>query len=182
MKFLLQKIRKHGILAYLLLVCFFILAQLNPVFAAGIYTVDVEKVFRSSKTAALGQKHLTEARKSLEKGYEQLRSTYDSQPENIRQKALAEGANALNRQLAIEQQAVDAIVTKMMMDEIHAWREAHKADAVLAKQNVLDAATANDITNAIISAMDKKTPKFAELPVVTIKPVTSPAPATPKKP
>ena len=138
-------------------------------FSAGVYVVDVEKVFSQSETARAGQEHLSEARRALEKGYDDLRAAYYNQPEDVRQKALNEGAQALNRQLAIESQAVNAVVAKRMNEEISAWRKVKKADLILPKQGALDFAEGADITNEIIAAMDKVKPKFSDLPVITIK-------------
>lgn len=136
---------------------------------SGIYTVDVEKALSSSKTAQAGQAHLQKARKALEAGFEQLRQIYDQQPEAIRQQALSEGAATLSRQLSLEQEAVKGIVAKMMLEEIRAWRESHGAMAIIPRQNLLDAAKEIDITDLIISAMDAKTPKFPDLPVVSVE-------------
>lgn len=138
--------------------------------ASTVYVVDVEKVLTRSRSAQAGQAHVKDARKALEQGFEQLRQLYDKQPEEARQRVLSDGANALSRQLALEQQAVNNVVANMMMEEIKAWRQANKADLVIAKQNLLDASDAVDITDAIIQNMDTKTPKFADLPVVSVNP------------
>ena len=138
--------------------------------ASTVYVVDVEKVLTRSRSAQAGQAHVKEARKALEQGFEQLRQAYDKQPEESRQRILNDGANALSRQLALEQQAVNSVVANMMMEEIRAWRQANKADLVIAKQNLLDASEAVDITDVIIQNMDTKTPKFADLPKVSVNP------------
>lgn len=144
--------------------------------AASVYVVDIEKVLTRSNAAQAGQNHVKEARKSLEQGFEELRKTYDGQPEETRQRILSEGANALTRQLTVEQQAVNGVITGLMLETIREWRQANKADIIVAKQNLLDASDAVDITNAIIQGMDAKQPKFADLPVVSINPPGGQAP------
>lgn len=154
-----------------------------PCFSAAItvYVVDVEKVLTRSKAAQLGQAHLKDARKALEDGFEQLRRVWDKQPEEARQRILSDGANALSRQLALEQQAVNAVVTGMMLEEIRAWRKANRADIIMAKQGLLDASEAVDITANIMRGMDARQPKFADLPVVSVQPPNAGQAPPPRK-
>lgn len=142
-----------------------------------VYVVDVDRIFSASKAAQAGQAHVKEARTALEQGFDQLRQTYDKQPEDIRQRVLNEGASTLSRQLSLEQQAVNLVISNMMLNEIRNWRKANNANIVIAKQNLLDAADSVDITAAILQAMDAQTPKFADLPVVSITPPQAPAPS-----
>lgn len=132
------------------------------------YTVDVEKVLSQSKAAKAGQEHLNKVRKVLEDGYAKLEKTLAKQPDAEKRQGLVEGANALQRQMNIEQQAVTNVVSQMMLAEVQNWRKTNKADLVLPRQNALDASPGIDITGEIISAMDKKEPKFADLPKVTV--------------
>lgn len=161
-------------------ICFFLLAFLaTPVFAAlpgGVYVVDVEKVLASSKASQQGMEHLAEARKALEKGYDDLRKVWDKRPEGERAKSLSEGAQALSRQLNIELQAITQVISAMMLEEIKIWRENNKAALILPKQSVLDAGPEADITDVIIAQMNNKQPKFAPLPVVSVKPLEEDAP------
>lgn len=177
-----MKIKYLKILLFGLLATFFA----SQVFAANasVYVVDVERVLTRSRAAQAGQAHIKEARKTLEDGFEKLRQLYDKQPEDIRQRVLSDGANALSRQLSLEQQSVNSVITTMMLDAIKAWRKANKADIVVARQNLLDASDDVDITAAIIQAMDAASPKFADLPVISINPPEqtsqSVAPAAPE--
>ena len=132
------------------------------------YTVDVEKVLSQSKAAKAGQEHLNKVRKILEDGYAKLEKTLAKQPDAEKRQGLVEGANALQRQMNIEQQAVTNVISQMMLGEVQAWRKTNKADLVLPRQNALDASPGIDITDEIITAMDKKEPKFADLPTVTV--------------
>ena len=68
----------------------------------------------------------------------------------------------------IEQQAVTNVVSQMMLEEVKAWRKRNKADLILPRQNALDASPGIDITTEIITAMDRKDAKFADLPKVTV--------------
>ena len=132
------------------------------------YTVDVEKVLSQSKAAKAGQEHLNKVLKVLEDGYSKLEKTLAKQPEAEKRQGLLEGANALQRQMNIEQQAVSNVVSQMMLAEVQNWRKTNRADLVLPRQNALDASPGIDITSEIITAMDKKEPKFADLPTVTV--------------
>lgn len=165
--------------------CFLLLFLLYPGswqgYCATIHVVDVERILATSRAALAGQKHVREARRILENGFDELRRLYDESPEEERQKILNEGASALIRQLDIEQQAVNATVSEMMLETIREWRQANNADLVIARQNLLDASNAADITDAIIQAMDAKTPRFGDLPVVNIMPPDETPPKAPGK-
>lgn len=167
------------ILAFIALVCLLCACLGEAPNAAQFtaHTVDVEKVLTQSRAAKAGQEHLAKVRSVLEGGYAQLEKVLAREPEAEKRKGLAEAAVALQRQLNIEQQAVTNVISQMMLEEVQAWRQANKADLVVARQNVLDAAPGIDITGEIILAMDKKQPKFPDLPKVT---VNKPAKAEPK--
>ena len=109
-----------------------------------------------------------QARAALEKGYADLSKAWEKQPEAERARVLAEGARALSRQMGIEQQAVTGVVAALMLEEVKKWRAANKAGLVIARNSVLDAEPEADITAAIIAAMNTRTPKFADLPVVNV--------------
>ena len=132
------------------------------------YTVDVEKVLSQSKAAKAGQEHLNKVRKVLEEGYAKLDKVLAREPEAEKRKGLNDAALALQRQMNIEQQAVRNVVSQMMLAEVQNWRKTNRADLVLPRQNALDASPGIDITSEIITAMDKKEPKFADLPKVTV--------------
>ena len=132
------------------------------------YTVDVEKVLSKSNAAKAGQEHLAKVRKVLEEGYAKLDKALAKDSEAERRKGLTDAAVALQRQMNIEQQAVTNVISQMMLAEVQAWRKTNKADLILPRQNALDASPGIDITDEIILAMDKKNPKFADLPKVTV--------------
>lgn len=148
--------------------------------ATGIYVVDVQKVMRVSKIADQGREHLAKVRNILDKAYADLKTAWEKAPEADKNAALADGARKLAAQLAMEEQASTKVVTDIMVEEIKKWRQGNNALVVMPLQNILDADQSIDITTAIIMAMDRQTPKFAELPVVNI--VKPDLPAAPKKP
>lgn len=155
-----------------------------------IAVLDVEKVLKDSKASAQGREHLAAARKSLEAGWAELQKKWQGKPEKQRKQVLAEGLRALNTQMANEESAANKVVLALMQKKVQEWRKSNNCQYVIARQNLLDAGETADITAAVIALMDKETPKFAELPKVTVhepkveeaaKPVAKPAPKAPAK-
>lgn len=140
--------------------------------------VDIEKILIQSNAAHLGREHIKAVRGTLEQGYEELRKSLASLPEQQKQKEMQEAAHALNQQLELEKAAVNQVITRIMMEEIRSFRIQNKLELVLPKQVILDADAGIDITNQIIKAMNAKKPTFGKLPVVQVKKQPTP-PATP---
>ena len=134
-----------------------------------VAVVDVDRVLREAKAAAAARSHVAEAQKQLKTGWEQLQKTWENAPKEQREKALAEGLQALNRQMAIEEAAARNVVLAMLREEAHHWRKEHGAQIVVPLQGLLDADAAVDITSSVIRAMDARKANFAALPRVEIK-------------
>ena len=132
-------------------------------------TVDLEQIMLHSRAAEAGRAHLAQARQRLEQGFADLQKAWAKAPAKEREKVLQEGALALNRQMAAEEAAVQNVVNKLLLEEVKAWRKAHKAALVLARQNVLDADGTLDITTSVLKAMDAREVSFPALPVVSVK-------------
>ena len=131
--------------------------------------VDVERVLRESAPAQAARKHLEEARTVLQKGMEALEQEWKDAPEAEQRKAVAEGLAALNRQLAAEEAAANAVVMKLLREECEKWRATHKVVAVVSRQNLLAADAGADITPEVIAAMNARSPEFPALPAVQVK-------------
>lgn len=143
--------------------------------------VDIEKVLIQSNAAHLGREHIKEVRNALEQGYTQLQQSLAKLPEQQRQKEMQDAAKALNQQLELEKNAVNRVITQMMMEEIKSYRIKNKLELVLPKQVILDADAGIDITNQIIKAMNTKNPVFGKLPVVQVRQQPTTSKAQPKK-
>ena len=79
--------------------------------------VDVEQVLRESAPAQAARKHLEAARAVLQKGMNALEEEWKDAPEAERRKAVAEGLAALNRQMANEEAAANAVVMQLLREE-----------------------------------------------------------------
>ena len=128
-----------------------------------IVYVDVQKVYSDSKAAQA-------AEDALQKGMDEIGQTYANAAQDARENAVREGIIKLNTQMEREREAARQVVFKTMQDAIDHYGEQNPSTTVVARQNLLrPAKDMKDITADIISEMDTKTPKFAELPKVSVK-------------
>lgn len=137
--------------------------------APRLATVDLERIMTRSGAAEAGRAHLAQARQRLEQGFADLQKAWAKAPDKEREAVLRDGALALSRQMAAEEAAVRNVVNTLLLEEVRAWRQAHKAALVLARQNVLDADDTLDITSSVLTAMDARKAVFPALPVVSVK-------------
>ncbi|WP_241159594.1 OmpH family outer membrane protein [Desulfovibrio sp. ZJ200] len=137
--------------------------------APQIATVDLERIMTRSSAAEAGRAHLAQARQRLEQGFADLQKAWAKAPAKEREAVLRDGALALSRQMAAEEAAVQNVINKLLLEEVKAWRQAHKAALVLARQNALDADDTLDITSSVLTGMDARKPAFPALPVVSVK-------------
>lgn len=134
-----------------------------------VVCVDVERVLSQSRAAQQANEHLGKVQTILQNGLAAYQEELKKSPEEKRQQELRQGLAVLQRQLALEQAAARDVVSKHMLAQIEAWR-ADKGDvAVIARQNLLSAPAALDITTDIISRMDAGSVTFADLPRVSIR-------------
>ena len=131
--------------------------------------VDLERIMSQSRAAEAGRAHLAQARQRLEQGFANLQKAWAKAPDKEREAVLRDGALTLRRQMAAEEAAVQNVVNGLLLEEVKAWRKAHKAALVLPRQNVLDADASLDITAAILKGMDARKAVFPALPVVSVK-------------
>ena len=146
--------------------------------ATEIAVVDAERILAQSTPGKKGQEHLNEVQKVLQKGYNDLVSLYrgrENSPEA--QEIIRQGQAALEQQMAVERNAVLAVLQSELMAATEAWQKKNpKIQAVVSRQLLLGAVPKLDVTSAVMKEMNKRTPKFAALPTVT---VNKPAPAQP---
>ena len=135
-----------------------------------IVYVDVQKVYSDSKAAQAAEEHMKQVRDALQKGMDEIGQTYANAAQDARENAVREGIIKLNTQMEREREAARQVVFKTMQDAIDHYGEQNPSTTVVARQNLLrPAKDMKDITADIISEMDTKTPKFAELPKVSVK-------------
>ena len=122
-----------------------------------------------SRAAEAGRAHLAQARQRLEQGFADLQKAWAKAPDKEREAVLRDGALTLRRQMAAEEAAVQNVVNGLLLEEVKAWRKAHKTALVLPRQNVLDADDTLDITASVLKGMDARKAIFPALPVVSVK-------------
>lgn len=131
--------------------------------------VDLERIMSQSRAAEAGRAHLAQARQRLEQGFADLQKAWAKAPDKEREAVLRDGALTLRRQMAAEEAAVQNVVNGLLLEEVKAWRKAHKAALVLPRRNVLDADASLDITTDVLKGMDARKAVFPALPVVSVK-------------
>lgn len=131
--------------------------------------VDLERIMSQSRAAEAGRAHLAQARQRLEQGFADLQKAWAKAPDKEREAVLRDGALTLRRQMAAEEAAVQNVVNGLLLEEVKAWRKAHKAALVLPRRNVLDADAGLDITTDVLKGMDARKAVFPALPVVSVK-------------
>lgn len=131
--------------------------------------VDLERIMSQSRAAEAGRAHLAKARQRLEQGFADLQKAWAKAPDKEREAVLRDGALTLRRQMAAEEAAVQNVVNGLLLEEVKAWRKAHKAALVLPRRNVLDADASLDITTDVLKGMDARKAVFPALPVVSVK-------------
>ena len=158
-------------------VLFLTFAMAAAASATEIAVVDTEKLLSQSEPGKQGQAHLGAVQKVLQKGYDDLRALYRGQGNTAEaQNAIAQGRAALERQMEVERSAVMAALQSELMASVEAWRKKNpKFHAVIARQLLLDAAPKLDVTSAVMKEMNRRKPKFAALPTVTVNKPEPPA-------
>lgn len=158
-------------------------------FAADYGVVDVQKIFAESAPGKAAAAHMQEVQKILQKGMDDVIAMHKGQENTPQaQQAIAEAQQLLNRQLAVEQQATNAVLEQELRAAVDAWLKSHKRiQMILSKQLTLGAAGGIEFTTGIMQEMNKRKPKFPALPKVTINrpapaPAAAPAPASGEAP
>ena len=156
---------KHMLFA---LLAFVLLAAPADALATRTGIVDVEKVLNDSAAAKAANEHLAKVQAVLQKGFNDLEKRMEKAKKEERERELEAGRRVLERQMQIELQAARAVVSQHMLEAVKEWRKS-KGGVVLAKAQVLDYSPKLDITDTVITSMDKKPMQFSALPVVSFK-------------
>ena len=156
---------KHMLFA---LLAFVLLAAPAEALATRTGIVDVEKVLNDSAAAKAANEHLAKVQAVLQKGFSDLEKRMEKVKVEERERELEAGRRVLERQMQIELQAARAVVSQHMLEAVKEWRKS-KGGVVLAKAQVLDYSPKFDITELVITNMDKTPVKFNALPVVSFK-------------
>ncbi len=152
--------------------------------AADYAIVDVQKIFNESKPGKAGIEHMKKVQEVLQKAMNEiieLNKGKENTPEG--QRAVESARQVLNRQMAIEQQAVNGVLEKELRSVASDWlKKNSKYMIVLPKQQVLGNAAGVDFTSSMMTEMNKRKVTFPDLPKVNInKPEASPAPKEAEK-
>lgn len=164
------------------LLCIFLTGCLNFSDPPKVGVVDVDRVLRESNAAKAAARHLGAVRQRLDAGWSELQKAYAAMPPKEREQTLTQGLQTLQRQMALEEAAARQVVVNLMLAESARWRENNKAQMVLARNGLLDAAPGMDITQAVVEAMNLQEPAFAALPTVHIEGGDSAAAKSPADP
>jgi len=132
--------------------------------------VDVERVMKEASAAEAARQHLASVKTTLQDGLKKLEIEWKDADEKTRNAAIADGLNTLNRQMAAEEAAANAVVNKMLREESEKWRASHNALIVTTRQSLLASGSEVDITADVLSAMNARSPKFADLPQIEVNP------------
>lgn len=159
--------KKTAVLVLLALMAVFAASAMAS--AAEIAVVDTEKILTDSIPGKMAATHMQEVRKILDKGFNDLKALYrgkENTPEGSQE--LAAGGMRLDQQYAAEEQAVLNELQRLIMDATAEWRKKNPTyTIVISKTLLLDADPKADKTKEIMSAVNKLTPNFPDLPTVT---------------
>ena len=154
-------------------------------FAADYGVIDVQKIFNESAPGKAAAAHMQEVQKILQKGMDDVIAMHKGQENTPQaQQAIAEAQQLLNRQLAVEQQATNAVMERELREAVSAWLKANKnkTKMILSKQLTLGSTGDIEFTAGVMKEMNKRKPTFPALPKVTInRPAPAPASGEAKK-
>ena len=144
-----------------------------------VVTMDMDRLLAESEPGKKMDAHLKEVQAVLQKGYNDLEETFKDAPDPEKKRIYAEGLAKLNRQMEVERQAAIQVVHAVLVDEIEKWRASNGVSLVIPRNVVLAGNwEATDYTTPIMDAANNRTVKFADLPVVSIKPREQAEPAS----
>lgn len=139
--------------------------------AADYGVIDVQQIFTNSKPGKAGAEHMAEVKKVLQDAMNEVLALHKDENTPESKKAIAEARQLLNRQLAIEQQAVNNILDKELRAACDDWLKAHKKiQLLISKQMALGSTGLIDFTSGVMELMNKRTAQFPALPKVTVNP------------
>ena len=135
-----------------------------------VVSVDMQYIMSESQPGKQAEAHLKKVQEVLQQGFDKLRDAHKKDSEEERNKVYAQGLALLNRQMAVERQAAMRAVQAVIVEEVEKWRKQNDVSLVISRSMVIagdwDKA---DYTKTILSRVNKRKVKFADLPTVTIK-------------
>ena len=135
-----------------------------------VVSVDMQYIMSESQPGKQAEAHLKKVQEVLQQGFDKLRDAHKKDSEEERNKIYAQGLAVLNRQMEVERQAAMRAVQAVIVEEVEKWREQNDVSLVISRSMVVagdwDKA---DYTKTILSRVNKRKVKFADLPTVTIK-------------
>ena len=139
--------------------------------AAEIAVIDADRILVQSLPGQKGQKHLEQVQKILQKGYDDLAAAWRGREKTADgQKALAHAQLILERQMQAERSAVLTVLNTELAAAAERWRKKNPGTlAVTGRQTVYAFAPQIDVTSAVLREMNRRSPRFAPLPSVTVK-------------
>lgn len=138
-----------------------------------VAVVDTVKLISESKLGMAGDAHLKKVREVLQNGMNALQKLHkDGNKAPETQASLQEGRVALERQFALEKQAVGALLDKAVEEAVKRWiAKNDQYEIVTSRQTLLGSAASADVTDAMMEEMNALTIEFPALPTVTINDV-----------
>ncbi len=116
---------------------------------------------------------MVEAQKILQGAYDKLAEMYKGKEQTDEaKKVLAQAEYTLNQQMDRERAAVNSVLSQQLSAAVNQWykKNSSKYDIVLSSRLVLAFSNTVSITPDILKIVDSYTPKFPELPKVTVNP------------
>ena len=137
--------------------------------APDVVSVDMQRLMAESAPGKQAEEHLKKVQQVLQKGFEDLKKAHAKESEAERNKIYAQGLAVLNRQMDVERRAAMLAVQNVVVEEVEKWRRKNGVSLVVSRSMVVagdwDRA---DYTNTILSQVNKRKVKFADLPTVSI--------------
>ncbi len=133
-------------------------------------SVDMQYLISESQPGKQAEAHLKKVREVLQKGFDKLRDAHKKDSEEERNKVYAQGLAVLNRQMEVERQAAMRVVHEVVVEEVEKWRKKNGVSLVIARSMVVAGDWSKaDYTKTILTQVNRRKVKFADLPTVTIK-------------
>ena len=160
----------HKISFLFLAVVMYVLSSSVCMAAPAVVSVDMQRIMAESVPGKAASAHLEEVRKVLQKGFDDLRKAHEKDPESERNKIYADGLSVLNRQMEVERQAAMRVVHEVGVEDVEKGRKKNGVSLVIARSMVVAGDWSKaDYTKTILTQVNRRKVKFADLPTVTIK-------------
>lgn len=135
-----------------------------------IATINTAKLLNDSAPAKAALKHIEEVAAVLQQGYNDLELHHKERinmPQT--QQLLQDNLAGLQRHLEIEKQDALAVVNALLVETVKEFRDEEGYELIIGEHLLLAWDNALDITDTLMGIFNKKKPKFADLPKVSIK-------------